>query len=263
MPKIHINNIELHYEEHGIGAQPIVFIHGFLASSKMWYDFEYLSRLPDRYHAYAIDMRGHGQSHHVKQGCNLVQLADDVAQFIHHLQLGKCIYVGMSMGGAIGAQLALDHPDVLHALILMNPGLGSTATGGYRLMLPLLSLIAQKRWLLKRLMHSMITHSFSDEKLEALVNDAMLVSRETWMEYLHPGNRIRDLSLFNRVAVPTLVMIGGQDNVLPLDMQHRLAESILNAQKLVFKDEGHGMVGENPDAVLKAMLSFLEQLPGR
>ena len=150
MPKLQINTVELHYEEHGTGAKPIIFVHGFLLSSTMWQDF-YMAHLPEPYRAYAIDVRGHGQSHHIKQGCNLVQLADDVYQFAQRLQLGKFVYAGVSMGGAIGVQLALDRPEALHALILMNPGLGSIATGIYRLLLLVMPLMAQKRRFLKRI----------------------------------------------------------------------------------------------------------------
>ena len=77
LPKIQINNVELHYEEYGTGGAPMVFVHGFLASSNMWEDV-YIAHLPGHYHVYAIDMRGHGQSHQIKHGCNVVQLADDV-----------------------------------------------------------------------------------------------------------------------------------------------------------------------------------------
>ena len=94
-----------------------------------------------------------------------------------------------------------------------------------------------------------------------MLNEAMLVSKETWAEYMHPGNRVQDLSRLRQLEVPTLVMIGDKDNMLPLAMQHKLAELIPNAQKIVFEGEGHGLAGENPEAVFKAMFSFLEQLP--
>jgi 3-oxoadipate enol-lactonase len=109
MSKIKINNVDLYFEEHGSGSEPVVFVHGFLVSSKMWHD-HYVSRLPAKYHAYAMDMRGHGQSNQIKHGCNLLQLADDLYQFFQQLHLAPFLYVGVSMGGGVGVQLALDHP---------------------------------------------------------------------------------------------------------------------------------------------------------
>ena len=262
MSKVQINNVELYYKEHGTGVKHIVFIHGFLSSSNMWKNF-YLSHLHEKYHAYAVDVRGHGRSHHIKQGCNLIQLADDVYQFARHLQIERCTYIGMSMGGAIGVQLALDHPEILNGLILMNPGLGSVFSEGYKykLVTPFLSLMAKNRWLLKIFLKSTLTRPLPEEILHDFLNDAMLVSRETWMEYLHPSNRILSLDRIRRFEVPTLVMIGNKDHSLPLDLQHQLADIIPNAHKIVFDDEGHGMVIENPEAVFKAMSSFIEQLP--
>jgi pimeloyl-ACP methyl ester carboxylesterase len=259
MPRISVNNVELYYEKHGAGAQPVVFVHGFLLSSRMWHDL-YISRLPERYHAYAIDMRGHGQSHHVKDGCNLVQMADDVYRFVQQLQLGTVRYVGVSMGGAIGLQLALDHPEVLKALVLMNPGLGSTVSGFYRLFAPLLPLMAGNRWFLTALVKSMMTRSLPEGWLQAFLEQATLVSRHTWAEYGRNDNRIHSLDRLRQFGAPTLVMIGGKDRILPLDVQHQIAETIPNAQKVVFEDEGHGMVGEAPERVFGAMRSFLDEL---
>jgi pimeloyl-ACP methyl ester carboxylesterase len=262
MPSIAVNDVELYYEERETGAEPIIFAHGFLLSSKMWQDL-YIARLPEHYHAYTIDMRGHGRSHHIKQGCNLVQMADDVYQFVQQLKLGKISYVGVSMGGAVGVQLALTHPEILKALILLNPGIGSTVTTIQRLMAPLVKLIIGKRWPLKMFIKSMTKRPVPKVWFEAFLDDAVLVTKETWLEYGHPSNRIHDLDRLAQVNVPTLVMIGEKDNVLPLDVQHQIADTIPHAKKIVFEGEGHGIVGEIPGRVFEAMRSFVEEQSDR
>ena len=124
MPKIELNHIELHYEEYGNGEEVIILLHGFLSSSNMWKS-NYVPELVKRYKVYTLDLRGHGHSNQVKSGCNVQQMADDVHQFTRLKNIDTCILVGMSMGGAVAIQLAINFPKRLKALILMNPGPGS------------------------------------------------------------------------------------------------------------------------------------------
>ncbi|MFC1651172.1 alpha/beta fold hydrolase [Candidatus Latescibacterota bacterium] len=256
MPEIRINNVELHYDEFGSGGKPIIFAHGFLASSKMWQNY-FIPHLPDSFHAYAIDMRGHGKSNHIDYGCNVAQLADDVYQFSRELSLGSVIYVGMSMGGAVGIRIAIDHPEILSGLILMNTGFGSTISYGSKIIIPLIKLAAKKRWLLKKLMTSIMTRPPSDEMIQAFLEDAMLVGKETYAEYIHQTNRINNMEFLGNFEAPTLIMIGANDKTIPFEKQCELAELIPNAQKIVFESEGHAMFLENPKDVFSEMMIFL------
>jgi pimeloyl-ACP methyl ester carboxylesterase len=164
------------------------------------------------------------------------------------------------MGGGVGVQLALEHPEVLQRLVLMNTvtGFGSIAP---RLAVPVLTLMAGRRWLLKRMLRSGFTRPPPDETMQLLLDDALLVSRPTCAEWFHPNNRMRHFDRLHDVKVPTLVMIGGKDTVLPVDRQHRLADSLPNGEKAVFDDAGHMMALEIPEAVFAAMSSFLERRP--
>ncbi len=257
MASISINNTKLYYQKYGEGAIPIIFVHGFLASSSMWREYIKISELP-LYVAYTIDMRGHGRSHHVKNGCNLIQMADDVAHIITNLGLGKCILVGMSMGGAVGIQLALRHESLLRSLILISPGFGSPISGASRLISPLIPLIAQKRGLMRVMVKSALKKPYQPNLIQPLLEDGMLVSRETWQQYLHPSNIIHGFERLHNLRLPTLIIIGAKDKTIPIDKQISLAKIIPQARKIVFKEEGHGVVNENPDEVQKAILSFIE-----
>ena len=92
------------------------------------------SCVPDlmkRYKVYAIDARGHGNLNNVKIGCNLQQMADDIYHFMILQNIDKCILSGMSMGGGgIAIQFAINYPDKINSLILMNPGPGTLFSKG-------------------------------------------------------------------------------------------------------------------------------------
>ena len=88
MPKIKVNEVELNYEEHGSGAETVVFGHGFGSSARgNWQNLFEL--LPANYHCYALDLRGFGKSAEITENINTAQMADDLYQFSKEMGLGS------------------------------------------------------------------------------------------------------------------------------------------------------------------------------
>ena len=257
MPKIELNNIELYYEEYGDGKETVILLHGFLSSSKMWSN-TYVPALIKRYKVYTIDVRGHGNSNNVKIGCNLQQMADDIYQFAILKNIDACVLAGMSMGGAIAIQFAINFPDKIKSLILMNPGPGTIFHKSFPFMSMILSFVSQKRILLKPLLKSVLIHPLPREEFSEFVDDAVLVSKETWLQYLHPSNKIRDLKRLKNLAIPSLVIISEKDKAIPMEFQECIADTIPNAVKVVLNNEAHAVVIENPEKVLYEINSFLK-----
>ena len=71
--KIKVNDVELNYEEHGSGAETVVFGHGFGSSARKWQNLFEL--LPANYHCYAADLRGFGKSAEITENINTAQMA--------------------------------------------------------------------------------------------------------------------------------------------------------------------------------------------
>ena len=257
MPKIELNNIELYYEEYGDGEDVVILLHGFLSSSKMWAN-KYVPDLIKMYKVYTIDVRGHGNSNKVKTGCNLQQMADDIYQFINLKNIDECVLAGMSMGGAIAIQFVINFPDKLKSLILMNPGPGTLLSKGFYFISPILSFVSQKKCLLKPLFKSVLINPLPQKKLSEFLDDAALVSKETWLQYLHPDNKIQNLNRLKNLTTPTLVIIGEKDKAIPIEFQEDIADTIPKAVKVVMKNEGHAVVIENPKKVLFEINSFLK-----
>jgi pimeloyl-ACP methyl ester carboxylesterase len=257
MPKIELNSIELYYEEYGNEEEVVILLHSFLSSSKMWAN-NYIPDLVKRYKVYTIDLRGHGNSNEVKTGCNLQQMADDIYQFVKSKNIDKFILAGTSMGGAIAIQFAINFPDKLKSLILLNPGPGSLFSKGFSFISPILSFVSQKKFLLKPFLNSVLISKLPQKVLSEFVNDAALVSKETWLQYLHPDNKIHNYNKLKNLAIPTLVIIGGKDRAIPIEFQENVADTIPNAVKIIMNNEGHAVVIENSKKVLTEIKSFLE-----
>src|SRR5437762_3199638 len=100
----------LHYEEYGHG-DPVLLLHGLGSSSLDW---EYqVPELATRYRVIVPDARGHGRSDKPRGRYSITGFSADLIALIEHLNLKPVHVVGLSMGGMIGFQLAVDQPQLL------------------------------------------------------------------------------------------------------------------------------------------------------
>ncbi|PYD07085.1 3-oxoadipate enol-lactonase, partial [Pseudomonas savastanoi pv. glycinea] len=101
------DDCSLHYEEYGQG-EPVLLLHGLGSSCQDW---EYqIPVLASHYRVIVMDMRGHGRSDKPHERYSIKAMSNDVEALIEHLRLGPVHLVGLSMGGMIGFQLAVDQP---------------------------------------------------------------------------------------------------------------------------------------------------------
>jgi pyruvate dehydrogenase E2 component (dihydrolipoamide acetyltransferase) len=109
---------------------PVLFVHGFGGDLGNW--LFNLDAVAESWPVIALDLPGHGQSDAKLPGTSLAALADFVAQFLDQLGVDRVHWVGHSMGGAIGAQFAVQHPKRVASLALIaGAGLGTEIAGDY------------------------------------------------------------------------------------------------------------------------------------
>lgn len=109
---------------------PVLFVHGFGGDLGNW--LFNLDAAAEHAPVIALDLPGHGQSDARLPGTSLAALADFVAKFLDQLDIERVHWVGHSMGGAVGAQFALDHAQRLASLTLIaSAGLGPEIDGSY------------------------------------------------------------------------------------------------------------------------------------
>jgi esterase len=120
MPAIfsQMQTIDLAYEEFGKhNPIPLLILHGFFASSRNWRKIA--ERLSATYHVYVLDMRNHGDSpHHAVM--DYPSMTADVLGFMDKRSLPKAHILGHSMGGKIAMWLALNHPERIDKLIVVD-----------------------------------------------------------------------------------------------------------------------------------------------
>jgi branched-chain amino acid transport system permease protein len=117
-----LSQIRLEYFARGEGPQRVLFIHGFQASARIWHAVQH--ELPtDRYTTIAINNRGAGGSDAPasEHAYGVPTFAIDAFELVQQLGWRDFTLVGHSLGGATVAQFAVDHPELLQGLVLLDP----------------------------------------------------------------------------------------------------------------------------------------------
>lgn len=252
--------LPLHYGDSGQG-EPVLLLHGLGSRGSDW--LLQLQALRDRYRVIVPDLRGHGASPKPPGPYGLDTMAADVVALLAQLECGPVHVVGLSMGGMIGFQMAVDWPEWVRSLVVVNstPDL-VPRNAAERLQ------IARRRWL-ARLASPKQTGRFLARRLfpkpEQTALRAMLV-RE-WSEndkaaYVAALEACVGWSVLARVGAiccPVLVISGDRD-YLPLDAKETYTALIPGARLVVIADSGHATPIDQAEQFNTHLLAFLQQV---
>jgi pimeloyl-ACP methyl ester carboxylesterase len=109
--------LKINFFESGRGY-PLVFIHGFCESNKIWTDLS--THLSDEYRIICPDLPGFGKSTLPGQGFTLEQIADQLVDWLKSLEISECIAIGHSLGGYIALEMLRKHQEFVKAIGLFN-----------------------------------------------------------------------------------------------------------------------------------------------
>jgi len=273
-----INGLTVHYKEMGQGEPVFILLHGFGASEYSWREVvEPLSRqgrviVYDR-PAFGLTERPMpgewtGTNPYSVQGN--IELLDGL---MNELGVGKATLVGNSAGGEVAAAYALEHPDRVQGLVLVDPAVGSGRGGRIPTwILPLLK-TPQLRHLGPLLVRS-IAGKLGDETIRLAWHDPSLVDQHIYDSYRRPlmannwdkalyeftiaDNPVNYTDRLVELAMPVLVVTGDDDRIVPTESSIQLSKEIPGAQLVVFNKCGHVPQEECPDQFMDALQGFLE-----
>ncbi|ACZ87388.1 alpha/beta fold hydrolase [Streptosporangium roseum] len=100
-------------------ASPVLLVHGLWCTAEGW--IYQIPALSARHRTVAVDLRGHGRSSRPESGYELGDYADDLAALIRDLDLAPVVVLAHSMGASIATVLAVRHPDLVRALVMIDP----------------------------------------------------------------------------------------------------------------------------------------------
>jgi 3-oxoadipate enol-lactonase len=257
----------LHYtvREPRLGATPrrtIVMSHALGCDLMMWDALANALSAHDRVVCY--DSRGHGLSDAPPGPYTMPDLADDAARLIDELQLGPVTWLGLSMGGMVGQELALRHPGKVAALIVANTtsGYPAEAQAGWAQRIQGIEaggLEAVVDGALQRWFHE----GFHQAQAATVARWRRRVVSTDQAGYIACCQAIAGVDTTSRlpqINVPTLVIAGDLDVGTPPTMARTIAQAVPGACLLVLPEASHLSVLEQPAAFRDGVQSWLTEL---
>lgn len=249
----------IRYVEAGAGAV-VVLVHGLADDGGVW--GQEIGPLARRAHVFALDQLGFGRSDKPLLDYRAQTLADFLDEFMRTLHLAHATVVGNSLGGWVAALLAIEHPQQVDKLVLIDSaGLAGlpAALGPRRLEALRLSTIEDLR-VLGPLTFADRRYYQPEQALRdafagrVSANDGYTVSRI--VDSIERGEDLLDARL-REIKQPTLVVWGRQDRLIPLRFGERLKKSVSGARLIVLDGCGHEPQVECAAALEPVLESFL------
>jgi pimeloyl-ACP methyl ester carboxylesterase len=263
-----IDGVRLHYQDKGVGT-PLILIHGFLSSTYSWKDvFEPLAK---NYRVIAVDLKGFGFSGKPDGDYTRRAQAILVAHLLDYLKIDKAWLAGNSMGGEVSLNFALQNPQRVAGLILIDsagvsvPGSNSLAPGyiSVPFLGPVLIALALTS---DRLVRQGLEKSFYDD---AKITDERVASyyrplttRGGQLAALRARKQAGQFPIeqdLNKINSPTLIIWGAEDALIPIEAGRKM-NSLIKGSKLVIVERcGHVPQEELPERVFDEMTKFIAE----
>jgi pimeloyl-ACP methyl ester carboxylesterase len=227
------------YQETGAG-EPVVLVHG-LSGSTFWWGRN-VAALAERHRVYLVDLPGFGAMRGLRSQFALARAAHWLRGWMEAVELPRAVLVGHSMGGAICLRLAASYPEAVERLALVAP---AGIPWARSLVDEVVPLIAAMRCM---------TPSF----LPILTYDALRAGPVTLLRAARDVLREDVLDAARAVNVPTLLIWGERDTLVPPSGGAILRRELRDARLLLIPGAGHVVMFDRPDAFNEALLAFLD-----
>ena len=274
---IGVDGARVHFQEFGDAAKPtLLLIHGYTASTYVW-----KSAAPmlaeNGFHVIAIDLLGFGYSEKPSWFDYSIQSqARMVSRFMNRVGIGRAVIVGSSYGGAVAATLALDYPERVEKLVLVDAVCNDELKNHPILKLAsirglgeiLTPFLADSKTFMRFRMHGTLApenhHLITQDRVDSIVrplaaadgHHSLLATSRNW-----DANHIEeDANLINQ---QTLIIWGENDKVIPIRNGHKLHDAILNSRLVVLTNCGHVPMEEKPEIFSELVTEFCRDRKGR
>jgi pimeloyl-ACP methyl ester carboxylesterase len=264
---LHTPRGSIGYYRFGHGS-PILMITGYRATMANWNAY-FLGELAKNHEVVIFDNRGIGKSSAADASYRIKDLAADSATLIRALNLKDTTVVGWSMGGMIAQELALNDPALVSRLVLMStmppgpqavavPGdVERTLSGGSgvtfeRVMDVLFPANVQQQANECFRQDMFIPNGYTVPSIPEDVTAAQQKVLERWKQDDHAYHRL------GRLTVPTLVLVGTNDVVLPPGNTVVLSHAFPNATMVEVSDAGHAMMYQYPRQLAARIDAFID-----
>ncbi|MCC6573210.1 MAG: alpha/beta hydrolase [Planctomycetes bacterium] len=256
-----IHGIKMTYTDVGRGA-PLLFVHGFPLSRGAWR--KQISVFKKTHRCVAPDLRGLGASATPGGTITMAHMAEDLAALIAHLNAGPVTLIAHSMGGYVALAFARQFPKLLRGLVLVGTRAGADTPeaaqkrretaekvkiDGVKIVIDamapkMLSTINDDKAMHKQI-RALMAPSSRDGVIGGLLGMAERADREAEMR---------------KIRVPTLIITGSDDALVPPAESEKMAEAIKRSTLAIIPQAGHLVAFEKPREFNDALKDWLDNV---
>lgn len=274
-PKDHfvkIDDVNFHYTEYPGKGKDVFLLHGFASSTYTWEKVAfYLHR--EGYHVWALDMKGFGWSDKPKGAkYDPVTLMEEVNKWMDVMGLEDVVFVGNSLGGAIAVLMALEYPERVGRMVLID-------AAAYQMETPFIIKLAHfplsgnimelffGRWTVKRNLKEVFYHDdwITKEQVDAYYDrmrtENGLVAQTFVARSLTFSTVEEYIERIPGIKTNTLIIWGQNDKWIPLKLGYRFRKELTNSTIMVIPECGHIPQEEYPELTTRLILDFIEGKP--
>lgn len=224
-----------------------------------WWAFEpLLRRLPAALRGYAPTQRGHGDADRPSEGYTPEDYAADLVAFLDAVAIDRAVLVAASSGGVPARMVAGSHPDRISGLVLIGvPGTleDKPAVTGMREAVEGLSDPVPREFV-EEFVSGAVARPVARGLVETMIEENLKVPAYVWRETLR-GLLDTDLrATLAGILVPTVVIWGDQDDLLPRGDQQTILDAIHGSRLIAYEGVGHDVHWEQPDRVVADLAAF-------
>jgi non-heme chloroperoxidase len=251
--------VQIHYAEQGNeNGQAVILLHGYSDSS---FSFSRVIPLIDRrFHVFALDQRGHGDSERPISNYRFSDFAVDVLAFMDAKNLEKAVIVGHSMGSHIAQRIAVSAPERVEKLVLI----GSATTLQLDTVFELQEAVNEFTdtvpfEFVEEFQYSTAYRELPKDFMNQVVTESLKLPARVWREVMKGMLADDSKAELHKITAPTLIMWGEKEIYFLLDEQNALLAAIPNSVLKIYEEVGHNPHWENPEQFVKDLERFINQ----
>jgi pimeloyl-ACP methyl ester carboxylesterase len=268
MATAELSRLNMYYQLHGEG-ETVVLLMGVTMDHSYW-----IMQTPEfgkHYQVLAFDNRGVGRTDSPPPPYDTRMMADDVAELMDSLGIEKAHLIGLALGGCVAQEFAIKYANRVRSLVLASSSACPQADAPRSMFLgDTMLMLAQAGFGLEMRTRTMVPWVLSEgffdspEQVQMVVNLTLATpcpQEAVGLEgQVIAGRRHDTRDRLSEIQAPTLVIVGKEDLVLPVECSQKLAEGIPNAQLHIMNAGGHLACYEYPTRFNQTVLEFLEAL---
>jgi pimeloyl-ACP methyl ester carboxylesterase len=262
MPQLTVNNINLYYEQHGSGDD-LVLIGGLTSDHQVWKST--LRHFSKHFRVLIFDNRGAGKSDAPNYPYTTEMMAQDTLQLMDALSISRAHVVGHSMGGCIAQKMALIAPSKINKCVIACARAKPSALAN--MILSMREKLQKKGMTTDVLAEYVLPFLFSEHFLKNTVQvngfiqwtlqNPLPQTAIGYQQQLH-AVKTHDVSeQLNHITMPTLIIAGEEDILMPLKKMEAISKSLKNSTFISIPNCAHMPHVEAPQEFVDAVLKFL------